>query len=150
VTVAVQHLLIHITRHTYQGQHTGPAIAAGLRADCSISSLPSATVTPKVCHLHDESSTADAEKSRDNLFHVILSCGNSFSSIYVLPLYTSTLLIQHIRGAPWYRVPSTALSSMHNDSSLALPLTMLPKYYNFSLVTLLVSCFLTPDFVLQE
>jgi len=29
-------------------QHTGPAIAAGLNADCDISSLAGATVTPQV------------------------------------------------------------------------------------------------------
>lgn len=48
------------------------------------------------CRLHDRSSTADAEKSRDNFFHAILFCANSFSSTYVLPLHPSTLLIQHI------------------------------------------------------
>jgi len=48
VTVATQRLLIYITRHTHHRQHTGLAIAVGLSADCGISSLAGATVTPQV------------------------------------------------------------------------------------------------------
>jgi len=44
VTVAAQHLLVHITHRTRQGRCNGPAIAAGLSADCGISSLAGATL----------------------------------------------------------------------------------------------------------
>lgn len=64
-----------------------------------------------MCHLHVTSLIADFEESRDNVFHVILSCANLFSSIYVLSLHSSTLLIQQICRACWYlalsAVPST-------------------------------------------
>jgi len=70
-----------------------------------------------------------------NLFHmndVILSCAISFSSIYVLPLLSRSLLVQHIRGALWYLVPSNVPSRAQSHSWPALPLTVCPKY---SLIT---------------
>jgi len=47
------------------------------------------TEKPAAQAFSDESLTADAEKPHDNLFHVILSCVNSVSSIHVLPLLPS-------------------------------------------------------------
>ena len=97
-----------------------------------------------MCHLHYRGSAADAENCNNNLFHVFPSCESTFSPTKDLPLHSSTLLIQIIHGAPCFLVLGTARSSTDNDSSSALPLTMCPKFWSFSLATFLMSCLSIP------
>jgi len=82
-----------------------------------------------MCHLDYRNSAADAEKLCDNLFHVSLSC---VSTIYILLHHSQSLLSQHVHGARWYPVPSTALQLTW---TVARSLTTCPEYWNFSWVT---------------